>query len=200
MIGRGAEACVTLETYFGMSAVRKRRVPKGYRHPKLDSKLISIRIRNEARMLRDARSAGVLTPVVYDIDVVDGSIVMEFMEGESMKQALDSGNGGKEFCESMGMSLGLLHSAGISHGDPTTSNMIVSDGKVCFIDLSMGTSPAGAEEMGVDLHLLERAMESAHPNAPWAYESTLVGYRKTMAGADEVIEKVAEIRSRGRYT
>ncbi|NLL94804.1 MAG: Kae1-associated serine/threonine protein kinase [Thermoplasmatales archaeon] len=198
---RGAEAVVSRETYMGRDAVRKRRVPKGYRHPDLDASLNSRRMRNEARLLRDARSAGVRTPIVYDVDPRDASIVMEAIPGRSLKKTIDSmGRDAESLCESLGESIGLLHSAGMTHGDPTTSNAIVNGASVWLIDFSMGIPAAGIEDMGVDVHLLERAMASAHPDAPWAFEAAMRGYGRTMADSAKVIDKVTEIRSRARYT
>ncbi len=201
MSKRGAEAIVTKEVYMGRDAIRKKRVPKGYRHPGLDASLNTQRMRNEARLLRDARGAGVRTPVIYDIDPSDGSIVMEYVPGESLKDAIDAmGRDAERLCESLGESIGLLHSAGITHGDLTTSNAIVQKESIWLIDFSMGTTASGIEDMGVDIHLLERAMASAHPDAPWAYDAAMRGYGKNMDAAGKVVDKVAEIRSRARYT
>lgn len=201
MIGKGAEATVTIEVYMGRNAIRKKRVPKGYRHPELDTSLNSRRMKNEVRLLRDARIAGVKTPIVYDIDIRDSSVVMEAIPGRSLKETVDIiGREAEKFCESFGESLGMLHSAGMTHGDPTTSNAIVNNGSVWLIDFSMGIPVAEIEDMGVDVHLLERAMTSAHPDAPWAFEAAMRGYGKTMKESEKVMDKVSEIRSRARYT
>jgi len=57
------------------------------------------------------------------------------------------------------------------------------------------------EARGVDLHLLKEALGSAHARAASYYQAALKGYRKTMGrAAEDVIAKVKEIESRGRYT
>src|SRR2546428_743650 len=94
-----------------------------------------------------------------------------------------------------------LHRAGIIHGDLTTSNMIVRDAQIIMIDFSLGGKDDGLEARGVDLHLLKEALGSAHARAASYYQAALKGYRKTMGrAAEDVIAKVKEIESRGRYT
>ncbi|MGQ0798001.1 MAG: RIO1 family regulatory kinase/ATPase domain-containing protein, partial [Methanobacteriota archaeon] len=94
-----------------------------------------------------------------------------------------------------------LHRAGIVHGDLTTSNMIVRDGRVVMIDFSLGGKEASAEARGVDLHLLREALTSAHAHAAAYYRDVLAGYRETFGvGARGVVAKVREIEGRGRYT
>ncbi|MBS7288502.1 MAG: O-sialoglycoprotein endopeptidase, partial [Candidatus Freyarchaeota archaeon] len=56
------------------------------------------------------------------------------------------------------------------------------------------------EDLGVDLHLMRRAMESSHYDVfEKGFNAVLEGYRKAFDGADEVIEKMWEIERRGRY-
>ncbi len=79
--------------------------------------------------------------------------------------------------------------------------MIVRDGRIVMIDFSLGGKDDGVEARGVDLHLLKEGLGSAHARAASYYREALRGYRDTMGkGADEVIAKVKEIESRGRYT
>ncbi len=80
---RGAEAVVTPVG----SDVLKRRLPKGYRTPSLDHRLISERTRAEARMISAARGgAGVRTPVIRDVTA--DTIRMERIEGTLLKHLL----------------------------------------------------------------------------------------------------------------
>lgn len=96
--------------------------------------------------------------------------------------------------------MAALHNAGIAHGDPTTSNMIVSDGELVFIDFSMGAFPADDEAIGADMFLLERAFLSAHPGSEDLYGILMDEYTAAEEHADAVMKKVSEIRARGRYT
>ncbi len=199
---RGAEAELRRTEFLGRSAVEKHRVPKAYRLSQLDEDLRRARIRMEARLMSEARAAGVCVPILYDIDLVDNKIVMEFIDGLTLKEVLDRGGApAREAAREIGCIAGRLHRAGIIHGDLTTSNMILRDGRIVLIDFSLGGKGETAEERGVDLHLLREALTSAHKNATAYYREVLAGYRETLGpAAKESIAKVKEIEGRGRYT
>ena len=84
---RGAEAILTRTEFLGRAAVEKARVPKAYRHPTIDDALRRTRIVAEARLMAEARSAGVAVPVLYDIDLAGNRIVMEVVEGIPSRNA-----------------------------------------------------------------------------------------------------------------
>lgn len=199
---RGAEAELRKTEFLGRPAVEKFRVPKAYRLAALDEELRRSRIRTEARLMSEARAAGVAVPVLYDINLVENKIVMEFVEGPTAKEVLDAGGTrAKETAREIGRIAGRLHRAGIIHGDLTTSNMLLRDGRLILIDFSLGGKSHGTEERGVDLHLLREALTSAHKNAAAYYREVLAGYREILgAEAEPTIAKVKEIESRGRYT
>ena len=198
----GAEGSVFETEFLGRPAVSKVRFPKKYRNPELDSVLRSRRIRSEARLLRETRKAGVRTPVVYSADMAEGTLVMEKVEGETVKSFLDAHpERAREICSMIGKDLARMHDAGVSHGDLTTSNIIVCpDGRLCFIDFSMGSYPADDEAIGVDIRLLERAFASAHPELEEAYSALIGSYCAEKKDSDKVMAKVQEIKDRGRYT
>lgn len=199
---RGAEAIVTRTEYLGYDAIVKSRPAKTYRIPELDKHLRLTRTKNEARLIREARKAGVRTPCVYDIDVHDCSITMEFIKGPTVKEVLDNGSVDPQtLCKEIGRTIAKLHSAKICHGDLTTSNMILSnDGNICIIDFSMGCSKASTEDIGVDIRLLERAFTSAHAKLSSAFNSLMSEYYSNSSESDLIKRKVEEIRNRGRYT
>ncbi len=199
---RGAEAELRRVTFLGRPSVEKYRVPKAYRLTALDEELRRARIRMEAKLMSEARAAGVAVPLLYDINLVDNKIVMEFIDGPTAKEVLEAGGPrAHETATEIGRLAGRLHRAGIIHGDLTTSNMIVRDGRIVMIDFSLGGKDATTEARGVDLHLLREALTSAHRNAIAYYRDVLAGYRETMgAAAKAVIAKVKEIEGRRRYT
>ncbi len=94
----------------------------------------------------------------------------------------------------------LLHKNGIVHGDLTTSNMILLDGRIWLIDFSLGGRNAEVEEMGVDLHLVKEAFLSAHSEIFDRFGIVMESYSDNFRGAKAVLERVKEIESRGRYT
>ena len=202
LVAEGAEGSVYRTSYLGRDAVVKIRTPKKYRVPELDRRIRSHRIRSEARLIREARSSGLRTPLIYDVDTVECSITMEDVKGVTVKQYLDEHlEDAERICRLIGHDLALLHNAKICHGDLTTSNMILTeDGRLCVIDFSMGASLVGTEDFGVDLRLLERAFTSAHPAIKDAYGIIVEAYCKTKTDPDEVLKKVQEIKDRGRYT
>ncbi|MCL2785966.1 MAG: Kae1-associated serine/threonine protein kinase [Methanomassiliicoccaceae archaeon] len=202
MLGYGAEAVVYRTEYLGRGAVVKSRRPKEYRHSELDQRLRTSRMKNEARMMIESRKAGVRTPVIYDIDTVRCDITMEYVAGPKVKDVLDSEpSKAKEVCEKIGETVARLHNGRISHGDLTTSNMILmANGEICLLDLSLGNTLAETEDMGVDIHLLERAFTSAHSGLESELEAMISSYSKRMNDSAIVLERVEEIRGRGRYT
>ncbi len=199
---RGAEAELRRTQFLGRDAVEKYRVPKAYRLTQLDEELRRARIRMESRLMSEARAAGVAVPLLYDINLVDNKIVMEFIDGPTLKEVLDrGGDAAREAAREIGRITGRLHRAGVIHGDLTTSNMILRGGRIVLIDFSLGGKGDTAEERGVDLHLLREALTSAHRNATAYYREVLAGYRETLgSAAKESIAKVKEIEGRGRYT
>ena len=201
-IAKGAEGSVYLSTYLGRDAVTKVRTPKGYRIPELDRRIRTQRIRSEARLIREARAAGIRTPIIYDVDTVECSITMERVKGVTVKRYLDEHpEEAERICRLIGTNIARLHNSKICHGDLTTSNMILTPaGELCIIDFSMGASLIGVEDMGVDLRLLERGFTSAHPDIKDAYGYITEAYCREKTGAQEVLDKVQEIKDRGRYT
>lgn len=202
MIGQGAEAKVFETEFLGRNAIMKSRPAKEYRHPELDRQLRTQRTKNEVRAIRETRAARIRTPVIYDIDMTECSITMEHMNGRTVKDILtEEPDNAVTICKKVGMTIARLHDHGISHGDLTTSNMIITDsGEMCLIDLSLGNTTADIEDIGVDMHLLKRAFTSAHSDLEDAFNALLDEYRNNMDHADEVFAKVEDIRNRGRYT
>lgn len=202
IIRKGAEAEIRIDMWMGRSVIVKSRVPKSYRHPELDRHLRSLRTKNEARLIREARQFGVPTPIIYDIDLQKAELVMEKIEGERVKDALSKADDRDiaKICKEIGRLTAVLHRNGIAHGDLTTSNMILRDGKIWLIDFSLGEKNAKIEELGVDFHLLKEAFLSAHSEIFDKFQIVIDSYREHFENADAVIKRMKEIESRGRYT
>lgn len=200
-VARGAEAVVTDTEYIGRTAICKTRPPKGYRHPELDARLRLARTRNEAKLMHDAKEAGVRTPCIYDVDLTNCRIIMEKVSGRTVKEVLENEpENALNVSRTIGETIAKLHSARISHGDLTTSNMILHDGEICLIDFSMGNGKANNEGIGVDIRLLERAFTSAHPGMESAFSELIETYYKGIPDGDAIRKKVEDIRNRCRYT
>ncbi|MEI6795704.1 MAG: KEOPS complex kinase/ATPase Bud32 [Methanomassiliicoccales archaeon] len=202
VIRRGAEAEISLGRWMGRPAIFKCRLPKPYRHPELDQQLRASRTKNEAKLLQEARRRGVPTPIIFDICLAEGTMVMQYIEGPRAKDLLESApeEEAVQIAGKIGTMVAKLHAGGMTHGDLTTSNMIVHDGRVYLIDISLGSKIAGVEEMGVDMHLLREAFQSAHSSRMYLFDEVVRSYSSAFPRASEVLAKVHQIEARGRYT
>lgn len=198
----GAEAKLDSATWLGRDVVFKQRVVKGYRHPSLDRALQSARIKNEVRLMLEARKAGIAVPIIYAVDLPGNRIVMEEIPGTRVKDALEAlpKDQAERVCRQIGDIAARMHMNDIVHGDLTTSNMLLDRDRIVVIDFSLGSKTAELEDKGVDMHLLEEAFHSAHYRRSELYESVKDSYVKTYPGGAEVLKKVKEIEKRGRYT
>jgi TP53 regulating kinase-like protein len=203
LIKKGAEAELYHGDWLGFDAIFKRRVPKTYRNRDLDRFIRSTRTSLEAKLLSESRRLGVPTPIVYLVDMGKAEITMSHIDGVPMKRVINELDleGMRRAFEEVGELVGRLHRGGIVHGDLTTSNMIMKDGRIFFIDFGLGEYSSSTEARGVDIHLMRRTLESSHHEvSKHAYSSFITGYSKTMSSsAQDVIRRVGEIRRRGRY-
>lgn len=203
ILRRGAEAELHDGKWLGRDVIIKRRVPKGYRRPELDSAIRAQRTKNEARLMLEVRTKGISIPVIYDIDLARAEITMERIFGPRVKDLLNTQpmEDARKTAREIGRITALLHSNDIVHGDLTTSNMLMrDDGTICMIDFSLGEKTDAIEKKGVDLHLLFEAFHSAHYMREELLDDVLDAYRKDYANAEETIKRVREIEKRGRYT
>ncbi len=200
VIKRGAEAVISKGQWHGRSVVVKERVPKNYRNPELDGLLRRTRIKRECQLIVEARNFGVMTPIIYDVDVRNSKIVMQNIEGTTAKEMLQASNDRMEHAKAVGRSTGLLHANDIVHGDLTTSNMIFAGEGLYFIDFGLGEKSAEDENKGVDLHLLKEAVDSAHSEFPGLYEAMVEGYLAAYPEGQKIVSLVDEIEKRGRYS
>jgi TP53 regulating kinase-like protein len=205
LLKKGAEASLFLEEWHNRKVIMKRRLPKRYRLPELDSEIRSQRTVHEPNIIHKAKEAGVPTPTIFMVDIAEANIIMEFVEGKQVKEILDhvSPEERQSLSGLIGRMVGRLHKHGIIHGDLTTSNMILTPyGRVVFVDFGLSERSKEVEPKGVDLHLLKRTLQSTHYKfAERCFEAVMKGYAEVV-GEDEmknVTEKIREIEKRGRY-
>jgi len=198
VIKRGAEAVLYLEN----DQLVKERVKKNYRLEEIDEKLRKLRTRKEAKLLNEAKRVGVETPKIFSIDEKGFKIIMEFIEGKRLKEFLNetSDKDRKETTEEIGKAVGLLHKNGIVHGDLTTSNMILKDNKIFFIDFGLGDFSNRIEDLATDLSVLKEAFKSTHfKYLELLWESFIKGYKLTNDKFNKVLDTLNDIEKRGRY-
>ena len=191
LIAKGAESNIVKSDYLGVKAVLKDRIPKNYRIPEIDNKIRKSRCKLEARLLSDAKRAGVVTPVLYDVDLEDKSILMEEIDGVMVKDIID-----EDLAFKIGENISRLHAADIIHGDITTSNIMLRDDQLVFIDFGLGRHSNLDEDKAVDLLVLKKSLQSIDYNLAVKYfDCVLKGY-----GNESIIRTISDIESRGRYT
>jgi len=199
---RGAEAEICLSKYMGKTVVQKRRIKKAYRIKEIDALLIASRTKEEAKLIAESRTHGVSVPIIYDVDLAYGIITMEYLAGKRVKDILNSLEEAerKLICQKIGESIACLHNHDIIHGDITTSNMILLDNRIHFIDFGLGCKNIEMEAKGVDLHVLMEAFESTHSRYSHCFTYVFEGYTKQFQGnASAVMKKIDDIVRRGRY-
>lgn len=199
---QGAESRVYIDTFDGQEVIVKERIAKGYRIKQLDEELRKSRTRKEVKLLTEVRRLGIPTPKILHVDEKNHKIIMENINGERLKEYLNSASLDevKSICFQLGKLIGKLHLNNIVHGDLTTSNMILKNGQIYFIDPSLGEFTQRIEEKGVDMKLLKEAIKSTHFKIfDEMWNNILLGYKEEYKESDLVQSQLKEIEKRARY-
>ncbi|MBU1849952.1 MAG: Kae1-associated serine/threonine protein kinase [Nanoarchaeota archaeon] len=170
----------------------KKRVEKKYRHERIDSQLRKARTRREAKVLE---KIPVSSPKLIESDGQE-IIVMNYLKGPKVRDVLDKK---PLLAKEIGEKLARIHDSGIIHGDLTTSNMILKDKDIHFIDFGLSFFSAKEEDKAVDIHLFKQALESKHYKVfEKAYEYFIQGYKKSKK-FKQTMERLKNVEKRGRY-
>ena len=207
LIKRGAEADIYLVEWYGKKAISKVRRPKQYMHHMLDREIRKKRTLHEAEMLNMAKRAMVTTPLIYFVDPLNAEIIMQYIEGYTVKDLMTNDNIEdpllRQALIDMGIYTARLHARNIIHGDLTTSNFILhNSNRLVLIDFGLAFYSSRTEDKAVDIRLIKEVMSSAHANLfNEAFRLFIDGYA-SVAGEDNtkvLLKKVREIEQRGRY-
>ncbi|MCS7119182.1 MAG: Kae1-associated kinase Bud32 [Archaeoglobaceae archaeon] len=185
MIYLGGEA----EVIIG-DIVSKKRKPKRYRIKEIDEILRFRRTKTESKLISMARKVGVPTPIILDVE--GDTIVMERIYGIPVKECMS-----EEISREIGRMVAKLHSANIVHGDITPMNMILSAGKIYFVDFGLAFIDNRIEAKGVDVHVYFESLKAGFENWENLKKAFIEGYLEL--GSEEVIKRAEEIEERGRY-
>ncbi|MBI4167690.1 MAG: Kae1-associated serine/threonine protein kinase [Candidatus Aenigmarchaeota archaeon] len=201
LLKRGAEAVVSPVIFDGRAAVLKERARKNYRASELDKKLRSQRTRSEAKITGDARRAGIKTAAIYFTDEKNFRIYFEHLAGATLKEEFLKGDKKRvsELAKKWGEITAKLHSAGIVHGDLTTSNLIVTGDDIYVLDFGLAFFSKRDEDAAEDINLLRQAVEAVHSKAAKIIMEYFVKGYSAHQKSDTIIKRTAEIASRGRY-
>ncbi|KAK4546816.1 hypothetical protein LTR36_001548 [Oleoguttula mirabilis] len=174
-----------------------------------------------------------LVPAVLALDWERGWLVTEWIDGVTVKLgiyqrdlAADEGVL-RGLLGRIGRVVGLLHLAGVVHGDLTTSNMMLRptrtpgtnadamaraeeergevevegglEGDIVLIDFGLATQSVSDEDRAVDLYVLERAFGSTHPKEEGQFDEVLKAYGESMGKPGKVVlRRLEDVRMRGR--
>lgn len=191
----GAEAVI----YFKNNFVIKKRVKKSYRIKELDDKIRKLRTRGEAKLIERA-SKVVCVPVISKSDENTKEIVMEFIDGKKLSEHLNDFDlkEQKKIVRKIGDGVAKLHDENVIHGDLTTSNMILKNEDIFFIDFGLGFYSIKIEDRAVDLYLLKQALEAKHfENFKILFGEILKNYKSENRG--KVLKQLKKVEKRRRY-
>ena len=197
LIYQGAEAIILKEN----NKVIKKRIKKSYRISELDERIRKLRTRREARLLKKA-SKIVSIPKIIKADEKTKEIIMQFIDGKKLSEHLEGFQFEKQkkILKKIGEDIAKLHNADIIHGDLTTSNMILKNNEIYFIDFGLGFISHKFEDKAVDLHLLRQALEAKHfKHWKELYKEFEKSYLSNYKEAKKVLERLKAVEKRGRY-
>ena len=204
-IHRGAEAIIYLVEYIGEETILKQRIGKRYRDTAIDRFLIKSRTYKEAVALKTAEDLSVPTPRLYYSSIRDGVLVMSFIKGILLRDALLQRRVDEELKKEIFMKIGyylaILHNNDITHGDLTTSNIILTgNSEIYLIDFGLANLNSDYEEKSVDVEMFERVLISTHSDeAGKLFKFFLDGYINNVDNSSEIMRRYHIIKKRGRY-
>ena len=204
MLHQGAEAIVFSGHWMGEKAVLKIRNPRSYRHPDLDRRLTRQRLSVEVRVLTKLHSTNFSSPSILDVDLDKGWILLSYIEGKTLYESLLCGESDLNQIRKLGGLIREMHELGISHGDLTTHNVIISDeGALTLIDFGLSKIVPEIEQLGLDLQVLNECLNASHHEYKGAIDTLIDGYISSCSNVapsgNEVIARFNAIRGRVRY-
>lgn len=198
LIQQGAEAKIFLDEKKGL--IIKDRISKRYRISEIDKKIIKQRTKAEKKLLEKASK--IIFSSSPEPSKEDNKIRMQYIDGEMLSEFLNSLSfeRQKKILNKIGESISKLHKSDIIHGDLTTSNMILKDNKVFFIDFGLGYISKKVEDKAVDIHLLRQALKAKHfEHWKELFEEFKIAYSKNYPESKQIFERMTSVERRGRY-
>ena len=199
---KGAEAIISSGTFLDLPIIIKHRVPKLYRHSKIDSMIRLHRIRAEAKIMTYAWKIGVNVPSLFGIDIQNYSLFIESVQGDLLYEILKT-TSMKELLSifsELGNQIGILHSNEIIHGDLTVFNVIInSQKKTCIIDFGLAKISVELEAKADDLLTFYSTLKAINLEFQNLFESFLQGYLKVYSEGKKTYQQMKKIQSRARY-
>ena len=200
LIRKGAEGDLFSTTWNGQGAILKSRKKKDYRNSSLDYRLRKQRTIRESQIISEVKEFGIPVPLIHFVDVKNCDIIMQKIDGILARDL--SNTKLVNACKKIGRLVGIMHKNGITHGDLTTSNFIISKENTFIIDFGLANRTLKPDDHAVDLRLFKEILNSAHANIfESAWSNFLSGYKSSVGKERfaKITNKVMIIESRGRY-
>ena len=110
--------------------------------------------------------------------------------------------------EMVGKTIASVHNTEMIHGDLTTSNLFITDTRInndtlkfdiFIIDLGLAQTTQKEEDRAVDIYVMERANESAHPLISKKINEYIIkAYMQFAKSSDNTFKRLENVRARGR--
>ena len=186
LIAHGAEAKIYKTKLFNKDIIIKKRIKKAYRNEIIDSKIIKLRNKEEANILKKVKKNNLNTPYLYYVS--ENKIIMEYIPNKKKHLAKS---------EEIGKEIAKLHNINIIHGDLNLINILVND-KIYFIDFGLGQTSNKIEDKATDLLVFKKTLLSKKKTEK-IWNNIIKGYLQISNSPDQILNKILEIEKRGRY-
>src|SRR4030065_1218315 len=158
LIKKGAEGDLYFTKWNKQKAILKVRKKKKYRNSELDHRIRNQRTIRESEIISEVKSFGIHSPLIFFVDTKNCTILMQQISGKLVHDLPKSQL--ILICKKIGKIVGTMHKNGIMHGDLTTSNFILSHGKIFVIDFGLAVRTKKPEDHAVDLRLFKEILNS----------------------------------------
>ena len=199
---KGAEAIISSGTFLKLPIMIKHRVPKLYRHTRIDSMIRLHRIRSEAKIMTYAWKIGVDVPTLIGIDIQQYTLFIETIQGDLLFEVMKT-TPIKELLlifSKLGHQIGILHTHDIIHGDLTVFNVILkSKKKPYIIDFGLAKISVELEAKADDLLTFYSTLRAIHLEFQHLFNSFLQGYLNMHPEGKKIYQQMKKIQSRARY-
>lgn len=191
LIASGAESNI----YRDKGKIIKERIRKNYRIEQIDTKLRHSRTKLEFSLLKKAYENRINVPQPISISKDLTKIVMKDLGNKTFKD-----NFSMKFVRDAAKTTAKMHNLDIIHGDLTTANMIIKDGKLFLIDFGLGFFSRKSEDKATDIFLFKNALKAKHTkHFERAYRIFLNTYKKYSNNSNDILSHLKQIEERRRY-
>jgi TP53 regulating kinase-like protein len=124
------------------------------------------------------------------MEFIQGTTVRDYLKNDHLDSNLIS-----LLAQAIGKTIAELHKNQMIHGDLTTSNMMLRNNELVMIDFGLGFQSSDLEDKAVDLYVLQRAVESTHPDYTDLFNQISNEYFKH---EPSVLKRFNQVQMRGR--